>query len=443
MSTSTHRNSFTKPELSPSSLSAAAAEVNTIRRLKREVLGLTLAASSLKKNSKEREFLTSKLEVAREELDAVLEDEQLFRSISSAGSDTVSYTARSMPEEQRDEILHMIPTPPLNVIPTPHPVKASIEELEEKLRQQVKYSLEWFEIKKQIDAKTKKLENAIANANNMTYFRSSSTGSIITPTRRETKSETPRPALMKSIKESQNIQCLKDLLHDVPKYSLQWFELKRIIHRRCNKDPKLKSVQRRKINSAEQMKENSPNDVVSQDENQAAYYQSQINSFEPHGSLDSSYSNSANEVVKDYEEELDSLSSASSGSKPNSQTEPQDVADTVLPRTIDHTPSISDASDADIVVANHNVEQDQNVEAIQHIERLQNFLERVPKYSRLVVNAPFVQFPFYCLFWFISSHILISSSSLITPMQILRREYYQTRKIIRLLQDANSDAPLG
>ena len=247
MSTSTQRNSFTKLELSPSSQSAAAAEANTIRRLKREVLGLTLAVSSLKKNSKEREFLNSKLEVAREELDAVLEDEQLFRSISSAGSAVEAFTDRSMSEEQRDELLHMIPTPPLTVIPTPHPVASiKVEELEEKLRQQVKYSLEWFEIKKRIDKEANKFEHATVNSNsNTNYLRSSSTGSIISPTKREklkrspstgaSKSERPRPVIMKSIKESQNIQSLKDLLDDAPKYSLEWFELKRIIHRRCSK----------------------------------------------------------------------------------------------------------------------------------------------------------------------------------------------------------------
>ncbi len=400
MSTSTQRNSFTKLELSPSSKSAAAAEANTIRRLKREVLGLTLAASSLKKNSKEREFLTSKLEVAREELDAVLEDEQLFRSISSAGSDTESYTERSMPEEQRDEFLHMIPTPPLTVIPS-----IKIEELEEKLRQQVKYSLEWFEIKKQIDTEAKKVEHATVNANNMTYVRSSSTGSIITPSKREklkkspstgaSKSERPKPAIMKSIKESQNIQSLKDLLDDVPKYSIEWFELKRIIHRRCNKDPKLKNVQRRKSNS--HTKGNS-SDEVSQDQNEAAHYQSQNNSFEPHDSPGSRYSSGAHEVVKDYEEELASLSPSSSGSKPNLQTEPQEIADTVLQRTADHASNTSNTLDADLVVVKHEIEQDQNGEATQNLKRLQNFLERVPKYSR---------------------------------------EYYQTRKIIRLLQDAN------
>lgn len=391
MSTSTHRNRSTKPELSPSSQSAAAAEANTIRRLKREVLGLTLAVSSLKKNSKEREFLTSKLEVAREELDAVLEDEQLFRSISSSGSDVEAFTARSMSEEQRDELLHVIPTPPLTVIPSPHPVASmKVEELEEKLRQQVKYSLEWFEIKKQIDTETKKFEHATVNANtNMNYLRSSSTGSIVTPTKREklkkspstgaSKSERPRPAIMKSIKESQNIQSLKDLLDDVPKYSIEWFELKRIIHRRCNKDPKLKNDPRRKSISAEQMKEKSSH-VVSQDENGAAHYQSQNHSFERHGSPGSDCSNGAHEVVKD--EELASLPSSSSGSKPMLQTEPQEIADTDLPKTADHTSSISDALDADLVVANHEIEQDPKAEATQNMQRLQNFLQRVPKYSR-------------------------------------------------------------
>ena len=391
MSTSRQRNSFTKPELSPSSKSAAAAEANTIRRLKREVLGLTRAVDSLKKNSKEWEFLNSKLEVAREELDAVLEDEQLFRSISSTGSEKEAFRARRISEEQSDEVMHMIPTPPLTVIPSPHPVASfKVEELEEKLSQQVKYSLEWFEIKKQIDKSTKKFEHATVTAtatNNMNYFRSSSTGSIVTPTSRETLkkspstgasiSERPRPTVMASIKESQNIQCLKDLLDDVPKYSFEWFELKRTIHRRSNKDPKLKNVQRRKSN---QMKVKSPTqDVVSQDENDATHYQSQRNYLEQHDSPGSSYSKDAHEVVED-DDVLASLSS--SGSEPNLQPEPQEIADALLPRMTGHTSSISDDINADLVVANHEIEQDPKAEAIQNMRRLQNFLERVPKYSR-------------------------------------------------------------
>ena len=128
---------------SPHQQPDTAAEEETIRRLRREVLGLTLTVDALKRNSKEREFLSSKLNVAREELDAVLEDEQLFRSISSsAGSNNLVLTTRSISEERCEELLDMIPTPPLTVIPTP-PLVASnaVQELKDKLSQQVKILL--------------------------------------------------------------------------------------------------------------------------------------------------------------------------------------------------------------------------------------------------------------------------------------------------------------
>lgn len=272
------RHSLTLPELSPASFrSAAAAEADTLRRLRREVLGLTLAVDSLKKNSKEWEFLHSKLEVAREELDAVLEDEQLFRIISPEGGGKKTLTTKSISEEKCNQLLEMIPTPPLT---PPQDASNRVEELEEKLRQQVKYSLEWFETKKQIDTERKKCKHenrgATVNVNlNKKYFRSSSMGAIVTPARREgpkrlpstgtgaSKSERLRPTVMSSIKD-QNIQGLKDLLDDVPKYSLEWFEIKRILHRRSNKDPKLKTIQRKKSLGVEQVEESSTRDVATQ-----------------------------------------------------------------------------------------------------------------------------------------------------------------------------------
>jgi len=79
-----NRNIITHPdpELSPiSSQSAAAAEADTIRRLRREVFGLYLTMDALKKNSQEWMLLKSKLDVASEELNAVLEDQNVVRSI--------------------------------------------------------------------------------------------------------------------------------------------------------------------------------------------------------------------------------------------------------------------------------------------------------------------------------------------------------------------------
>lgn len=344
------RNSYTKPKLSPaSSQSAAAAEADTIRRLRREVLGLTLAVDSMKKNSKEWEFLNSKLEVAREELDAVLEDEQLFRSISPAQSGKKTLTTRSISEENCNELMQMIPTPPLT---PPSVVSNRVEELEDKLSQQVKYSLEWFETKKQIDAEKKKCKHdtvpcATVNVNlDKKFFRSSTMGSIVTPiqsrqsqmnmARREgikklpstgaSKSERLRPTAVTKMKD-QNIQCLKDLLDDVPKYSLEWFEIKRIMHRRSNKD-----LQRRKSLDSEQiMKANSTKDVATQQKQQ------------------DSPSNDNRSHCNDAKESTDLIST-------------------------EHTLSISEDLDADLVVPNSK--------AIQDTQRLQDFLEKVPKYSR-------------------------------------------------------------
>jgi len=418
MSRATRRNnsSVTNPALSPvSSQSAAAAEAETIRRLRREVLGLTLAVDTLKKNSNEWKFLNSKLEVAREELDAVLEDDQLFRSISSSGSDKkASFTTRSIPEEQCNELLHMIPTPPLT--PTTPIDSKIVEQLEEKLSQQVKYSLEWFKTKRRIDAETKKCESVTVNGSpNKKYMRSSSTGSILTPIRREklkklpstgaSVSETHRPTVMTSIRDSQSIQCLEDRLDHTTKYSLEWFELKRVIYRRSNKDPKLKTVKRRKSNGGELMKENSsPKVVGTRDKKDAVRHQSRRKTLERPDSTSSSsrsHSEDADLDPPDVSDEhvLSSLSISASSSAPNAnlQPEPREKADTDLSiSVIDHNSRRSDELGSDLVVANYEIKQDPN--AIQKIQRLQDFLERVPKYSR---------------------------------------EYYQTKKIIRLMQTNN------
>ncbi|KAL7491539.1 hypothetical protein ACHAWT_000880 [Skeletonema menzelii] len=84
---STSCNDNTHPELSPlASQSAAVAEEKTIRCLKREVHGLHLTLDTLKKDSREWMLLKSILDDAREELHAVLEDQQLVRSIKTVNN---------------------------------------------------------------------------------------------------------------------------------------------------------------------------------------------------------------------------------------------------------------------------------------------------------------------------------------------------------------------
>ena len=128
----------------------AAAEAETIRGLRREVLRLTLTVDALKKGSDERGFLIAKLKLAREELGAMIEDQQIFLSMSGDTNDDADDRMFSTPiiSEEGCERLH-----PDKIIPTP-PLFASsriIQQLENKLLRSTKYSLEWFQLKKEID----------------------------------------------------------------------------------------------------------------------------------------------------------------------------------------------------------------------------------------------------------------------------------------------------
>jgi hypothetical protein len=109
---SPQRNGITHP-LSPiSSQSVAAAETETIRRLRREVLGLFLTLDRMRRNSQEWMLLKSRLDVAREELNAVLEDQYIVRSISSG--DSVAPSSKSSTSEKLcEELLATIPALPL------------------------------------------------------------------------------------------------------------------------------------------------------------------------------------------------------------------------------------------------------------------------------------------------------------------------------------------
>jgi hypothetical protein len=415
-------------ELSPVSSQSAA---ETIRRLRREVLGLTLTVDALKKNSKEWVFLNSKLQVAREELDAVLEDDQLFRSISSsAGSDKMAFTMRNISEH--DDLLNMIPTPPLvaskagsdrmaftmrnisehdellNMIPTPPLVasNAGLKELEDKLSQQVKYSLEWFQIKKQIDAKTKKCEiisNVSIGANDEKFTRPSTTGSIANSRRHEKLNKspsmgTPRRERLTSVKDDKNIQCLMDQLDRTSKYSLEWFQLRRLISHcsesRADKLPKAGTGQRRKSNDAEEVKENSsPEKMATPDAKDAACDESQHNFLEQQDSPSkkhSSYNRRRSEDdnlgqpdgTDDHLVSSLSISDSSSASEPSLQSESQEkahnVSDTDLSGMTDLASRANNELDTDLLVADYGTDQ----KAIQNMQKLQEFLERVPKYSR-------------------------------------------------------------
>ena len=124
--------------------SALTAEADNIRRLQREVqiLESTLHAMG-KKNRCSKEWITlnSKLDAAKEELDAVLEDQQLW-SISSDGSIFDGHLKASSVDK---------PDAPSTLI-----LSHDLQKLEDKLKQTPKWSLPWFEIKAQIDAEKKR-----------------------------------------------------------------------------------------------------------------------------------------------------------------------------------------------------------------------------------------------------------------------------------------------
>eukprot|EP00584_Thalassiosira_punctigera_P009045 CAMPEP_0172527886 /NCGR_PEP_ID=MMETSP1067-20121228/2432_1 /TAXON_ID=265564 ORGANISM="Thalassiosira punctigera, Strain Tpunct2005C2" /NCGR_SAMPLE_ID=MMETSP1067 /ASSEMBLY_ACC=CAM_ASM_000444 /LENGTH=433 /DNA_ID=CAMNT_0013311707 /DNA_START=245 /DNA_END=1546 /DNA_ORIENTATION=+ len=93
-----------KSALSPlSSRFAAEAERENIHRLKEECRGLSTALKVLQRNSKEWVMVKSNLDIAREELACVLEDRNLFRSFACGNTADLNV----------EECSSLIPTPPL------------------------------------------------------------------------------------------------------------------------------------------------------------------------------------------------------------------------------------------------------------------------------------------------------------------------------------------
>ena len=379
-----------------SSQSAAAAEAETIRRLRREVLGLTLTVDALKKGSKEWVLLSSKLEVAREELDAVLEDQHLFRSISSSGD-----SEKISPTVSQDELVDKVKalTPPLVASDT-------VQQLENKLSRAKKYSLEWFEIKKQIDVETKKNRDLNASITpNKNFGRSKSCpktmGSL--PTKhidaKETRNKrngltkfpstgrTVQTPTIMTIKDGRrNIQSLKDQLLQSPKYSLEWFELKRRISRRSsNSSSSSRSSSSISSRNGEcgAMKENSSpeNNMTAQHVNDVPCEKSSQLSPSDDGDapvISAAATRSESSLDPDLSLKLES----------------QELAMTTT--AVEQTSQTRNDLDTDLTVK-HDTDEDNK--AAQHTQKLHELLHRVPKYST---------------------------------------EYYQTKKIIKLMQTNNS-----
>lgn len=138
-----------------------AAEEENIRRLQQEVYCIenTLRAIG-KKNSCSKEVITlkAKLDSSNEELAAALEDQQHLRDISSE----VSHDLLSLTSDEHQ----ILQTPPGSPKKTPSSPKTpstiilsdELQQLEDLLEQTPRWSLRWFEIKKEIEAETKKCE---------------------------------------------------------------------------------------------------------------------------------------------------------------------------------------------------------------------------------------------------------------------------------------------
>lgn len=140
-----------------SSRPVLAAEEENIRRLQQEVYCIenTLRAIG-KKNSCSKEVITlkAKLDSSNEELAAALEDQQHLREISSEGSHEISdehQVLKTPPGSPRKT--PGSPKTPSTVILSPE-----LQQLEDLLERTPRWSLPWFEIKKEIEAEMKRCE---------------------------------------------------------------------------------------------------------------------------------------------------------------------------------------------------------------------------------------------------------------------------------------------
>jgi hypothetical protein len=279
----------------PRCISAAEAEKETIFCLKRECKALKMAMKALPKHSKEWTMMNAKLEIAKDELQATLEDIDM----------TQNYSRRSTGSSQ-DKVAN-VPTPPVSSPFSLTPVKSfsrqgsslgsdtdssmEIHELFERLRPPTldtsnkpkvnvvalkndlekaeKFSLEYFKIKKQIDRAEKRgaslspssqssggsVRSLQPPGSSKSFDGSTDTevarkittdpsispplefippGEIIkTPSQELPKlageNATSSSSQHQSIKVGNGLGNLVELLDVVPKYSLEWFNLKKDI----------------------------------------------------------------------------------------------------------------------------------------------------------------------------------------------------------------------
>ena len=156
---------ITQAQTSVSALSSRpsvlAAEEENIRRLQQEVYCIENTLRTIgKKNSCSKEVITlkAKLDSSNEELAAALEDQQHLRDISSESS----HDLLSLNSDEHQ----LLQTPPGSPRKTPSSPKTpstlilsnELQQLEDLLEQTPRWSLPWFEIKKEIEAEIQRCE---------------------------------------------------------------------------------------------------------------------------------------------------------------------------------------------------------------------------------------------------------------------------------------------
>eukprot|EP00956_Cyclotella_meneghiniana_P000065 scaffold143_cov58-Cyclotella_meneghiniana.AAC.1 len=190
----------------------AEAEKEKIFCLKRECKALNMAMRALPKHSKEWTMMNARLDIAKDELQATLEDMDMTQHFaheeaieiegeSAASPIFVPTPPLSSPVVQKTPIksfnknysIHDSETDSITEINEVHqktkskPKKVNVDALKQKMDRAEKFSLEYFKIKKKLDAAT--------NATSLTIEHSNSSGTLSSSSSGSTESLGPPPSL--------------------------------------------------------------------------------------------------------------------------------------------------------------------------------------------------------------------------------------------------------
>jgi hypothetical protein len=228
---------------------ATQAEHQTIFLLKRECKALKMAMKTLPKHGKEWTLLNSKLEIAKEELEATLEDMDITRNYSGGiegsveGEMHVPYTPplvspkspsvrrvspkreslkrpvfgrqMSSPEVSHSDLFASLRPPSLEE-------DVDVNLLKHELERTEKFSLEYFKIKKKIDSTARR-------SGSLSISFTSGAPPLLKSKGEDATTLTSPLENERSIKVANGMHNLTELLDAVPKYSLEWFNLKKEI----------------------------------------------------------------------------------------------------------------------------------------------------------------------------------------------------------------------